>query len=101
MAECSTFSTVGAIRLFTVRSVMIASFTLRLRMRSTTRRAFCGDTLICLASALTSMKFPFTCRFPIVTAGLRLRRLFARLGHVPFERAGRGEFAQFVTHHVL
>src|ERR1700733_12718135 len=91
MAECSTFSTAGAIRLFTVRSVMMASFALRPRIRSTTRRAFCGDTRMYLASALTSILFL-----------LRFRRLLSRRFRLmAFERAGRGEFAHLVPHHVL
>src|ERR1017187_9242123 len=52
MADCSTFSTVGAMRLLTVRSVVMAAPACLPRIISTTRRAFCGETRMYLASAL-------------------------------------------------
>src|SRR5947209_18975847 len=52
MADCNTFSTVGAIRLLVVRSVVSAAPAFWPRIRSTTRRAFWGDTRMYLASAL-------------------------------------------------
>src|SRR5690242_15132465 len=55
MAELSTFSTTGAIRLFVVRRVMRAVSAFSPRMRSTTSRAFCGETRMYLASALASI----------------------------------------------
>ena len=55
IAESKTLRTVGAMRLFVERSVVRAWSALWPRIRSTTSRAFCGDTLIYLASALASM----------------------------------------------
>ena len=55
VAISARLQTTGAMRLLTVRRVMIASLALRPRIRFTTRRAFCADTRIYLASALTSI----------------------------------------------
>src|SRR6185437_5772501 len=97
MADCSTFSTVGAMRLLTVRSVVNAFPACWPRIMSTTRRAFCGETRIYLASALASISIP--------SNGRRLGRLpgffRSRFYRVSFERAGRGKLAQLMPHHVL
>src|SRR5438045_3325251 len=93
MALSSTLITVGAIRLLVVRSVVRAFSTCWPRIRSTTSRAFCGETRIYLASALIcSMTKPLC----------RLRRFFRRgLYRVPLEHPRRRELAEFVSHHVL
>jgi len=56
MADCSTFSTVGAMRLLVVRSVVNACPAFWPRIRSTTSRAFCGEIRMYLASAFACMK---------------------------------------------
>src|SRR5690242_12688027 len=95
MADCSTFSTVGAMRLLAARSVFNAAPAFCPRIRSTTRRAFCAETRIYLASALACM--PVSLFF--------LRRLPGLLGRgldrVALERPGGRELAQLVPHHVL
>src|ERR1039457_7320534 len=55
MALCSTFSTVGAIRLLVVRSVVNAAPACWPRIKSTTNRAFCGEIRIYRASAFACM----------------------------------------------
>src|SRR5438067_7691322 len=96
IADCSTFSTVGAIRLLVVRSVVSAAPAFCPRIRSTTRRAFCGEIRMYLASALAcmpSLEILLLCR---------LRRLLrSRLHRVAFERARGRELAQLVSDHVL
>src|ERR1035438_6995950 len=97
MADCSTFSTVGAIRLLVVRSVVSAAPAFWPRIRSTTSRAFCGETRIYRASAFTCMSFLCT---SYVLGRLRtlLRRRFHR---VSLEGAGRRKFAQFMPYHIF
>src|SRR5579864_3849579 len=103
MADFSTFSTVGAMRLLVVFSVVIACPACWPRIKSTTSRAFCGETRMYLASALASMSLSPRLR-------LRLRRLSRLLGssrccrrlhRVPLELPGRRKLAQLVPHHVL
>src|SRR3954453_7781463 len=55
IADCSTFSTVGAMPLLVVRRVVSACPAFCPRIRSTTRRAFCGEIRIYLASALVDI----------------------------------------------
>src|ERR1019366_3342553 len=96
MALCSTFSTVGAIRLLVVRSVVSAAPAFWPRIRSTTRRAFCGDTRMYRASALIlvlASMVPSLCRF-----GRLLGRRFHR---VALEGPRGRKFAKLVTHHVF
>src|SRR5580700_5540637 len=52
MADSRTLRTVGAMRLLTVRNVVRAAPACLPRIMSTTRRAFCGETRMYLASAL-------------------------------------------------
>src|SRR5450755_4151367 len=98
MAERSTFSIDGAIRLLVVRKILIASPAFWPRIRSTTSRAFWGDVRKYLASALASIAY--------LSSGpslSRLRRLLGRrcLGRVSLEHPGGRKFAQLVPHHVL
>src|ERR1022692_4877066 len=97
MADCSTFSTVGAMRLLTLRNVVNAAPACMPRIKSTTRRAFCGETRMYLASALTwvlASIMPSLCR--------RFGRLLrGRLHRVPLKGARGRELAQLVPHHVL
>src|SRR5437870_631557 len=68
----------------------------------TTSRAFCGEMRTCRASAFISFVSAWTAiSNSSFATWLRLRRLLVRLRYVPFERAGRGEFSQLVTHHVF
>src|SRR5262249_51403409 len=92
MADCKTFSTVGAMRLLAARSVLRAAPACLPRIKSTTNRAFCAEIRIYLASALACMTI-LLCR---------LGRLFRRRFHrVPLERARGRKFAQLVAHHVF
>src|SRR5215472_613105 len=92
MAEWRTFSTAGAMRLLVLRSVVIAAPAFCPRIRSTTSRAFCGETRMYLASAFATMKSSLG----------RLRRLLrSRLHGVALEGAGGRELAELVAHHVL
>src|SRR6516162_3764824 len=93
IALSSTLTTVGAMRLLVVRSVVRAFSTCWPRIKSTTRRAFCADTRIYLASA-------FTCSMAIPLCGLG-SLLGRRLNAVPFELTGRRKLAQLVPDHVL
>src|SRR4029077_17882782 len=96
MALCSTFSTVGAMRLLVVRSVVSAFPACWPRIRSTTSRAFCGEIRIYLASAFACMANPL--RPGLGGLGTLLRR---RLHRVALERPRGGKLAQLVPHHVL
>src|SRR5579862_4760546 len=107
MADCRTFSTVGAIRLFVVRRVVSAAPAFFPRIRSTTRRAFCGETRRYLDSAFTLMlgSIGFSsgglCRLRGLlrrSSGTRARR---GLHRVAFELARRRKLAKLVPHHVL
>src|ERR1022692_1849629 len=105
MAERSTFSIEGAMRLLTARRMWIASPAFWPRMRSITRRAFCGEVRRYRASALAC----------IVNLLRRLGRLLRGtrggsagrspwtrrycLGTVTLEYPGRRKFAQLVAHH--
>src|ERR1019366_585647 len=101
MADCSTFSTVGAIRLLTVRSVVMAAPACLPRIISTTRSAFCGETRMYLASALIwvlgSMVYLYMpaslCRLGGFLGG--------RFYRMAFEHAGGRKLAQLVSHHVF
>src|SRR5450759_3812758 len=102
MALCSTFSTVGAMRLLVVRSVVNAAPACWPRIRSTTSLAFCGETRIYRASAFACM----LSSMPSVVTHECLGRLRARLRRrhlhrVSLEGAGWRKFAQLVSHHVL
>jgi hypothetical protein len=94
MAERSTFSTAGAIRLFTERSTMIASLPCGRGSDpppggpSAARCAYTG-LLLCFHVVWFLMPAYF-CRL----LGRRLRR-------VTLERARRRKFAQLVAHHVF
>src|SRR5260370_17332639 len=55
IADFSTFSTLGAMRLFTDCSIRIAEPAFCPRIKSTTSRAFCGETRTYLPSALDSI----------------------------------------------
>src|ERR1039457_3829948 len=55
IAERRTFSTVGASLLFAARRILMALPARSARIRSTTRRAFCGDVRMYRASALHSI----------------------------------------------
>jgi len=57
-----TFSTVGAMRLLVVRSVVNAAPACWPRIRSTTSRAFCGEIRIYRASAFACMLSSMPCR---------------------------------------
>src|ERR1700674_3413649 len=92
IADCSTFSTVGAMRLFVVRSVLSAAPAFWPRIRSTTSRAFCGEIRIYRASALASMVF-LLCRLS--------HFLRSRLHRVALEGPRRRKFAQLMPHHVF
>src|SRR5450759_2940548 len=102
MALCSTFSTVGATRLLVVRSVVNAAPACWPRIRSTTSRAFCGETRIYRASAFTCMLSSMPAHVKQKCLG-RLRALLRcrHLHRVSLEGAGRRELAQLVSHHVL
>src|ERR1041385_3411701 len=98
MALSRTLTTVGAMRLLVVRSVVRAFSTCWPRIRSTTSRAFCGETRMYRASAFTlllsaAMTIPL-CRFRGLLRGGGLHR-------VPLELAGGREFAELVSHHIL
>src|ERR1035437_7820400 len=95
IAERRTFSTTGQMPLFVVFKIVIASPAFRPRIRSTTKRAFCGETRTCLASALTAIVASSSAR-----SLCRLGRLFG-LRLVSLEGARGGELAQLVAHHVL
>src|SRR6266850_917877 len=105
MADFNTFSTVGAMRLLVVRSVVIACPACCPRMRSTTSRAFCGETRMYLASALASMfKLPLA-SLPSPSSG-RFRRLFScgrssGFHRMPLELPRGRKFTKLVPHHVL
>src|SRR5208282_1001883 len=129
MADCNNFPTVAAPRFLVKASVFRASSTRRPLIRFSTSRAFCGETRMYLASARNSIIVSafhfllFAVRLerkarsqpPLLrlrrrrsnrsrTAGhaRRFRRRFCRRLHrVPLELAGKAEFAQFVSHHVL
>src|SRR5271157_4019113 len=93
MAERKTFSTIGAMRLFTDRRMVIACPARCPRIRSTTRRAFCGEVRMYLASALASIS---------LTSLSLCRRFFGGgLGGVPFIGPRGRKLAQFVAHHVF
>src|SRR4051794_25741801 len=97
MALCSTFSTVGAMRLLVVRSVVSAAPACWPRIRSTTSRAFCGEIRIYRASAFACM----LSSMPLRCLG-RLRTLLRRRLHrVALKGPRRRKLAQFVPHHVL
>src|SRR5882724_1320638 len=104
MADFSTFSTVGAIRLLVVRSVVIACPACCPRIKSTTSRAFCGEIRMYLASALASMfKLPLASLPP--SSG-RFRRLLSGgrgrgFHRMPLELPRGRKFTEFVPHHVL
>src|ERR1700675_263364 len=109
IADCNSLPTVAATRFFVKASVFRASSTRRPLIRSSTSRAFCGETRMYRASARNS----------IVASPLRLWRRrrygsgsagyarrfgcdFGRRFHrVPLELTGKAEFAQLVSHHVL
>src|SRR6476646_2761336 len=105
MADFSTFSTVGAMRLLVVRSVVIACPACCPRIKSTTSRAFCGETRMYLASALASMfKLPLASLPP--PSLRRFRRLLSRrrgrgFHRMPLELPRGRKFAELVPHHVL
>src|SRR5581483_3965538 len=92
MAERRTFSTAGAIFLFAARRMLMACPARWPRIRSTTNRAFCGDVLMYLASALASMSVPLC----------RLGGLFGRgLGGMTLEGPRGRKLAELVPNHVL
>src|ERR1039458_5828487 len=93
MADCSTFSTVGAMRLLAARKALNAAPACMPRMRSTTRRAFCGETRMYLASALDSILF-LLCRLGRLLRGRRFHRV------TPEAARGR-KLAHLVPHHVF
>src|ERR1039457_2802264 len=96
MADCSTFSTVGAIRLLTVRNVVMAAPACLPRIISTTRRAFCGETRMYLASALIwvlGSMLASLCRLGGFLGG--------RFYRMSFEHPGGRKLAQLVSHHVF
>src|SRR5450755_4757384 len=95
IAERRTFSTTGQMPLFVVFRIVIASPAFRPRIRSTTKRAFCGETRTCLASALTAIVASSSAR-----SLCRLGRLFS-LRLVTLKGARRRELAQLVAHHVF
>src|SRR5215471_12775503 len=97
MALSRTFTTVGAMRLFVVRSVVRAFSTCRPRIRSTTSRAFCAETRMYRASAFVGM-FCVSIAIPLCGLGSLLR---GRLHRMPLELPGRRKLAQLVPHHVL
>src|ERR1700732_801534 len=97
MADCSPFSTVGAMRLLTVRKVVSAAPAFLPRIMSTTSRAFCGETRIYLASALACIRSSFI-PLPLCRLGSLLR---SGLHRVALEGPGRRKLAQLVPHHVL
>src|SRR5438445_13500117 len=101
MADFSTFSTVGAMRLLVVRSVVIACPACWPRIRSTTSRAFCGETRMYLASALASMSLSPRLRLRRLSRLLGSSRRCRRLHRVPLELPGGRKLAQLVPHHVL
>src|SRR5258708_553887 len=102
MAERSTFSTAGAMRLLVACKIVMASPALRPRMRSTTRRIFWADMRTYRASALYALISAAS-----AMASLPSSRALGRLGglvrlcRVSFKRAGGGELAEFVTHHIF
>src|SRR5260370_21421927 len=127
IADFSTFSTLGAMRLFTACSVRIAEPAFCPRIKSTTSRAFCGETRTYLASALDSIvKNPMldvgfwmlveggamrqgfflnqhpTSKIQHLSSLRRLGRLLGRRLHrMPLECAGRPKFPQLLPHHIL
>src|SRR5579871_3839515 len=107
MAERSTFSTMGAMRLLADRRMVIAAPAFWPRIISTTSRAFCGDVRTYLASALASILAP--------KSALLLRWLCCLFGRRSTAGGGRGrglhrmspelarwrKFTQLAAHHVL
>src|SRR5579872_7372846 len=98
MADCSTFSTVGAMRLLVVRSVFNAAPACWPRIRSTTSRAFCGEIRMYRASAFASIISSQLTAFAL--SGLS-RLLRGRFHRVALERPRGRKLAQLVSHHVL
>src|SRR5580700_4487496 len=96
MADSRTLRTVGAMRLLTVRSVVRAAPACWPRIISTTRRAFCGETRIYLASALIWIASSIS--FLLCRLGRLLR---GRLHGMALERARGRKLAQLVADHVL
>src|ERR1035438_7791385 len=98
MADSRTFSTIGAMRLLVVRNTVRAASACRPRMRSTTRRAFCGEIRMYLASAFTiwsaSMLSSLCCRLGGLLGCSRLHRMAPKSPR-------RRKLAQLVPHHVL
>src|ERR1035437_7096895 len=101
MALCSTFSTVGATRLLVVRSVVNAAPACWPRIRSTTSRAFCGETRIYRASAFTCMLSSMPSDVWRECLGRLHALLRRRLHRVSLEGAGGRKLAQLVSYHVL
>src|ERR1700722_2133022 len=95
MAESSTFSTVGAMRLLVWRKIMRASLAERPRIKSTTRRAFCGDDRIYRASALACIVYPLR------RLGGLLRWRGGGFHRMALEHSRRGKLTQLVAHHVF
>src|SRR5579884_1675344 len=105
MAERSTFSTIGATAFFVKVTVFSASSTPRPLIRSSTSRAFCGDTRWKRASARNSrvsncIGLPQTF-FNLCQKLLRLGCRLRSLRRVSLKRARCRELTQLVTHHVL
>src|SRR5205809_999288 len=91
IADSSTFNTVGATRLFTVRSISRAESALIPRIKSTTSRAFCGDMRMYLASALM-------CKFLVAGEdGCRLSVVGCRLKTAPCAKTNRRDQNQPTT----
>src|SRR5579862_3514812 len=94
IAERRTFSMDGEMLLLVARRIWIASPAFCPRIRSITRRAFCGEVLRYRASALASITISLRSR--------RLRRLLGgSLGRVSLEHPRRRKLAQLVSYHVL
>src|SRR5512146_1515341 len=88
----------GAMPFLVKSRVLMASSTRRPLIRSSTRRAFCGETRTYLAAAVNSMSLSLPCRRRRRGLGRGFRGRFHR---VSLELAGEAELAQLVTDHVL
>src|SRR6476646_9205080 len=107
MAERRTFSMDGAMRLLTARRMWMASPAFWPRIRSITRRAFCGEVRRYRASALACI-VRLLRQFRRLLRGTRgssarraSRSRCGRLGAVTLEYPGGRKFAQLVAHHVF
>src|SRR5271170_1194432 len=113
MALCSNFSMGPEARIWVKRSVWMASCTFCPRIKSMTKRAFCGDMRTCRAPACASINgVAGVCASAInlclwrrcrsASCRCRARGTLERRFHgMSFKCACRRKFAELVSHHLL